>query len=128
MILHKRTKGESHINSISRFEIYLLVTFLLLLPNSLLGQELIIKTLVNRTRIAKNQQFSLTIEVSGRDAQSVEIPSPPNLSAFAALSGSSGTSSNFKFINGKMSVSKSATYTYFAQTEGKFEILSIMIL
>ena len=107
--------------------LYFLVLFFFTIPPFLFGQDLTLRTLVDRTKVANNQQFSLTIEISGKEAQSVGIPNPPDLSSFAILSGNSGTTSSFQSINGRMSVSKSATYNYIASTEGKFEIPSITI-
>ncbi len=107
--------------------LYFLVLFFFTFPHFLFSQDLTLKTLVDRTKVATNQQFSLTIEISGKEAQSVGIPNPPDLSSFAILSGNSGTTSSFQLLNGRMSVSKSATYNYIASTEGEFNIPSISI-
>lgn len=118
-------KSQKKFNYWISFCLFLFVSFLF--PGYVAAQDLVIKTSVNRTQIPNNQQFSLTIELSGKDAQSVDIPNPPSLSTFAALSGSSGTSSNYQIFNGRMSVTKSASYTYIVHTEGKFEILPVSI-
>lgn len=81
-----------------------------------------IATSVDRTVVGVNQTFTLTVEISGDKANSGGDPKIPDLSAFAVSMGSSGTSQNIQLINGKMTVSKSMTFTFMATTIGKFEI------
>lgn len=88
------------------------------------AQDLEIKTFVDRTRIAAGQQFTLTIQLSGSDAQSVPIPNPPDISAFADYLGS-GSSQSYQLINNRMSVSISSNNYYIARSEGKHQIPAV---
>ena len=49
-------------------------------PNA---QELAIKSFVDRTKVAGGQQFTLTTELSGADAQRAPTPELPDISSFA---------------------------------------------
>jgi len=112
----KRTKFSTSI-------ITLLVT-LFLITSFVSAQDLAIKTHVDRIRIAVGQQFVLTVELSGAEAQSLSPPNPPDLSAFADFAGNS-SSTNMQFINGKMSVIKGILNYYIARKQGKHQIPAI---
>lgn len=89
--------------------------------------EIEISTSVDRTVIGLNQNFTLTVEISGEKANSVGDPQLPDISAFAIELGSSGTSQNIQIINGRMSVSRSISFIYQATTLGKFTIAPAVI-
>ncbi len=93
----------------------------LMLAAALQAQDITVTATVDRTRIGLNQQFQLTVEISGPGAMNASEPQLPNIENFAAFSGSS-TSQNFQFINGRMQVSKSYTYYFIAAKVGTFEI------
>ena len=84
--------------------------------------EIEISASVDRTMIGLNQTFTLEVSVSGDKANNIGDPKIPELSAFAAYMGSSGTTQNIQVINGRMSVSKTYSFTYMATTIGKFTI------
>jgi len=90
-------------------------------------QPLTIRTIVDRTTLALNQQLMLTIEISGAGANKVDFPSPPDMGEFFRLAGSGGNSQNIQFINGKMSITKSQAYYYLAAKEGTFTIPPIRV-
>ncbi|MCG8605917.1 BatD family protein [bacterium] len=85
------------------------------------AQDLSIKSYVNRSRIALDRQFELTVELSGSDAQQAGDPALPDIEEFAAYVGSS-SSQSIQIINGQMSVTRGITYTFVATKEGKFQI------
>lgn len=86
-----------------------------------LGQDLKIKAYVNRTIITLNEQFEVSVELSGSDANKAPQPPRPNLDDFAAYVGTS-SSQNIQFINGRMSVSKTFSHYFIATKVGKFRI------
>ena len=88
------------------------------------AQDLEIKTFVDQTRMGAGQQFTLTIQLSGSDAQSVPVPNPPDISAFADYIGS-GSSQNYQLINNRMSVFISSNNYDIARNEGKHQIPAI---
>ena len=88
----------------------------------LLAQPISINVSVDRTRLAINQQLSLTIELSGEAAKKVEMPAPPDMKEFLAFLGSGGTSQNIQFVNGRMSVTLSNKFHYLASKAGTFRI------
>ena len=94
--------------------------------NFVYGQELEIRTFVDRTKVPAGQQFAFTIEISGADAQAVRIPQIPDLSSFADFMGSS-TSQSFQLINGKMSAARSTMNYFIARVEGQHQIPAVSL-
>ncbi len=101
-----------------------LVIFVFITSNfcPLLSAEIEISTSVDRTVIGLNQTFTLTVDISGEKANNAGDPEMPDVTDFASYMGSSGTSQNIQIINGRMSVSKSISFTYIATALGKFTI------
>lgn len=88
-----------------------------------LADDIQITATVDRTTITLNQTFTYTIEISGNKANSIsQEPQLSDMSEFASYLGSSGTSQNIQIINGKMSVSKSMSFSFMAIKVGKFRI------
>jgi hypothetical protein len=100
---------------------FLLAAILLVRLSSLSAQDLKISAEVNRTEIGLNQQFELTVELTGADAQRAPQPELPDISAFAAFLGTS-SSQNIQIVNSQMSVTKSYSHHYVATKVGKFQI------
>ncbi|MBN2012387.1 protein BatD [candidate division KSB1 bacterium] len=89
----------------------------------LMAADITITAKVDRTVVAENQTFTYTIELSGDKVNSLNgDPELPDVSGFATFLGSSGTSQNVQITMGKMSVTKSQSYTYMANKVGTFEI------
>ena len=104
------------------FKIFLLISILIHLISNTFAADIEIKTSVDRTRVGLNQNFTLTVDVSGDKADNTGNPQMPDINDFAAYMGSSGTSQNIQIINGRMNVSKSHSFTYRAIALGKFTI------
>ncbi len=85
------------------------------------SQKFKVSAYVDRGSVGLNEQFELSIELSGSDANGAPQPAPPTLDKFASYLGSR-TSTNMQFINGRMSVTATYSYTYLAHTVGKFQI------
>ena len=94
--------------------------------NLVFCQEVEIKTYVNRIKVPAGQQFALTVEISGSDAQAVPNPQLPDLSAFADFAGSS-SSQSIQIINGKMTGSWSTVNFFIARVEGKHQIPAVSL-
>lgn len=88
-------------------------------PGTALSGDLAVTARVDKTRASLNDQITLTITVEGT-VRSVPQPKLPVLEEFSVLS--SGTSSNFRFVNGQMSFSKSFSYTLLPRETGRFTI------
>jgi len=104
------------------FKIFFIISFIINLISNGFAADIEIKTSVDRAQVGLNQNFTLTVDVSGDKADNTGNPQMPDISSFAAYMGSSGTSQNIQIINGRMSVSKSHSFTYRAITLGKFTI------
>lgn len=87
------------------------------------AQDVTVVATVDQTQVGLGEAFSLSVEISGRDAGE---PRLPDLSQFAQQIGRS-SSQNFQFINGRMSSSTTIHYTYLAQAAGTFEIGAVEV-
>lgn len=105
---------------ITSFKIFLLV---LTLAASLPAQDIAVVATVDRMQIGLGEDFTLSVEISGRGASE---PKLPDLSQFAQLV-NTNTSQSFQFINGRMSSSTTLNYTYIAQAAGTFEIGAVEV-
>jgi len=104
----------------------LIAILLILLPGSwLMAQEIQLKAYVSRNPVTANDQFSYSVEITGK---STSLPDPkfPDLSAFFVLSGPN-SSTNIQWVNGKMSSSKTNTFYLQPKKEGKFSIGSASV-
>jgi len=98
-----------------------LILLLILLSTSSYSTDIKITAWVDRTTIGLNEQFVLSVEISGSGAGSAPQPKLPDMDKFAAYVGS-GSSQSIQFINGRMSVSKTLNYYFIAREVGKFQI------
>jgi hypothetical protein len=76
---------------------------------------------VDSTTIGLNDSLQLTIRINGRDSTSAEVPYGPRLPGFRLVAGPS-VSTQFQWINGRTSNTKSFTYTFLPGKEGDFTI------
>jgi len=93
---------------------------------SIASGDLTVKAYVDRTVVGLNQQFTLHVELSGKEPNAAPSPQLPQMDAFATYLGN-GSSQNIQFINGKMSVSKTISYYFQATAVGKFQIDPVTI-
>ncbi len=98
----------------------LVILFGMIYP--LKAADIEITTSINRTKVSLNQDFTLTIEISGDKANQVGDPIVPDIDDFAVYLGSSGTAQNIQIINGKMSVTRSQSFMFKAVKMGNFTI------
>jgi len=106
--------------------ILILLSWAVLGRSDALPQEVAVKAYVDKTVIGLGQEFSLSVEISGKDAGDAGDPVMPAMDAFAAFLGS-GSSQNIQFVNGRMSVSRTITYHYQASATGKFQIGAVRV-
>jgi len=97
----------------------------LLLPSTILAQDITLTATVSRNEVDLNGQFQYSVEVSGK---STNLPNVnfPEFKNFRVLSGPN-TSTSIQWINGAMTSSK--TYSFYLQPkkEGKFTIAKASI-
>ena len=110
----------------NRIQIVLAAALWLLLAGMAMAADIKVNASLNRAKIALNEQFELSVEVTGGDARQADDPEVPDLSTFAAYSGNS-MSQNFQFINGKMQYSKTYTYYFVALQVGSFEVPPVIV-
>lgn len=93
------------------------------------GGELSFIASVDKTELTIDEQLTLTVTVSGKDVGSVSEPETPPLDGFQVVGTSSSTSSQFQFINGRMSSSKTIDFIYYLQPTqiGKIKIGSFKL-
>lgn len=82
------------------------------------AQDLSFRAYVDKSEVTLDDQITLTIEVSGK--QNVPDPELPLIEDFEVHS--SGRSTSFSFVNGKVSSSVTYNYTMVPKKEGQFYI------
>jgi hypothetical protein len=90
------------------------------------AKDLSVRAYVDNTSPVLNQQFTLTVEISGEGVNQAGNPELPDMESFALFLGS-GSSQNIQFINGRMSSSKVLSYHYQAVAGGKHQIGAITV-
>jgi len=91
------------------------------MPMMATAADITVKATVDQQRVALQEQFTLSVEISGSDANRVGDPKLPSMESFAAYAGVS-TSQSIQIINGRMSVSRTYNYAFIATMVGKHEI------
>ncbi len=103
----------------------LLAEFLMLVP--LLSADLSVKTFIDRSIVSAGENFTLSVELSGTDADEAAAPEVPNIEEFAKYLGS-GSSTNLQIVNGQMSQTRTFDFYFQAKAVGKFEIGAVTVL
>ena len=107
----------------------IVLLFTLLLSNPIPAAQsssLELRTYMDRTTVGVGEQFSLTVEISGSEAQSVPSPRMPDLAGFSRHLGFN-TSQSIQMINRRVNVSKNIVHYYIAQKEGTYRIPSVTL-
>ncbi|RLD12611.1 hypothetical protein DRI50_08955, partial [candidate division KSB1 bacterium] len=92
------------------------ILFLFVLAaSSLQAADINIRSYVNKNVVGLNENFSYSIEVSGKST-SLPNPVPPKFNDFYVLSGPN-TSTNIQWVNGRMSSTK--VYSFYLQPKKK---------
>ena len=113
-------------NGIRQSRIFLIATALFFAGQAFAQDDIVVTTSVDRTQIVQNQRFELQVEISGKEANSAGQPELPEMSAFAAYTGSS-SSQNIQIVNGAMSVTKGYSYYFIARELGKHTIEPVVV-
>jgi hypothetical protein len=91
------------------------------MPMTATAADITVTATVDQQRVALQDQFTLSVEVTGSDANRAGDPALPAMDSFAAYAGVS-TGQSIQIINGRMSVSRTYNYVFIATTVGKYEI------
>ncbi len=90
-----------------------------------LGKDIRVTASVNRNPVGVNEQFRYQLEVKG-GFQSLPEPSLPDFADFRIVAGPS-VSSNFQYINGEVTNSKTYTVILLPRKTGKFRIPPVTV-
>ena len=90
-------------------------------PAFVFGQDVQVSATTSTDTVGVQEQFQLTVTVSGRDSGDAEAPRLPGLKGFQVVAGPN-VSSQFQWINGRTSSSKSFIYILLPEKEGQFTI------
>jgi hypothetical protein len=90
-------------------------------PAALFGQDVQVSATTSTDTVGVQEQFQLTITVSGKDAGDSEAPRLPALNGLRVMAGPN-VSQQFQWINGRTSSSKSFIYILLPEKEGQFTI------
>jgi tetratricopeptide (TPR) repeat protein len=86
-----------------------------------LGQDVQVTASVGSDTVGIQDQFQLAITVTGKDSGDAETPRLSRLKGFKVVSGPN-TSTQFQWINGRSSSSKSFIYVLIPEKEGQFTL------
>ncbi len=85
------------------------------------AQDVQVTATVGSDVVGIDDQFQLTVTVSGKDSGNAETPRLPRMSGFKVVGGPS-VSTQFQWINGRTSSTKSYIYILLPEKEGQFTI------
>jgi len=85
------------------------------------AQDVQVTARVGSDIVGVQDNFQLTITVSGRDSGDAEMPRLPHLKGFRVVAGPS-VSTQFQWVNGVSNNSKSFIYILLPEKEGQFTI------
>jgi hypothetical protein len=99
----------------------LIFVLVLSIPTAVWSQDTLVTASVSNDTIGSQDQLQFTITVSGKDSADAETPRFSGLRGFKIVSGPN-TGTQFQWINGKTSSSKSFSYILIPDKEGQFTI------
>jgi len=89
--------------------------------------DLEVRATVDRNVVGLNEQFTLSVELSGSGASSVQKADLPPMTTFSAYLFAS-TSQAISFVNGRISSNKTLSYTFQATAVGTFKIGPVKVV
>ncbi|MEQ9309351.1 MAG: BatD family protein [Balneolaceae bacterium] len=87
---------------------------------STFAQDITVDASLSETNIFSGESVRLDVKVTGQSINSIDRPGMPNIDGLRWLSGSTSTSQNFSYINGRPSVSYTYGYQFIAQAPGDY--------
>jgi hypothetical protein len=99
----------------------MVIGFCILIAGSAWGQDVQVTASIGSDSVGVQDQFQLTVTVSGKDSGDAEPPRVASFKGFRIVSGPN-VSTQFQWINGRTSSSKSFIYVLLPEKEGQFTI------
>lgn len=87
---------------------------------STFAQDISVDASLTETNIFSGESVRLDVKVTGQSINSIDRPGMPTIDGLRWLSGSTSTSQNFSYINGRPSVSYTYGYQFIAQAPGTY--------
>ncbi|MBO6522735.1 MAG: protein BatD [Balneolaceae bacterium] len=84
------------------------------------AQDITVNASLTETNFFSGEGVRLDVKVSGQSINSIDRPDIPNTDGLRWLSGSTSTSQNFTYVNGRPSVSYTYGYQFIAQAPGTY--------
>lgn len=103
------------------------VPLLAMLLASAWAQDLQVTAEVNSNVVGLQDQFQLTVTATGGESRDAEAPKLPRFQNFRVVAGP-GLSTQFQWINGRSTSSKSFIYTLLPEKEGQFTLDPIEVV
>jgi hypothetical protein len=116
------------IGNLRLFTLQIVVLIVIALSSKAVAQQVAVNALVSETNPYKGERIVLTVEISGDNFRSIELPKLPTLSGLQYMSVSPNTSQSFSIINGV--TSRKYSYSYYLQTldVGDFTVSPIIVV
>jgi hypothetical protein len=98
----------------------------LLTASAACAQDVQVRASIGADTVGINDQFQLTITVSGKDSSAADTPHLPRFEGFKVVAGPS-VSTQFQWVNGQTSAAKTFIYILLPEKEGQFTIAPIEV-
>lgn len=99
----------------------------LVLSASSHSQDITVDAALTETNIFSGEAVRLDVKVTGQSINSIDRPTMPRVDGLRWLSGSTSSSQNFSYVNGRPSVSYTYGYQFIAQAPGSYNFPSIEV-
>ncbi|MFV1882880.1 MAG: BatD family protein [Balneola sp.] len=107
--------------------IFFILLFSLFYVQGGFAQDITVDASLTETNIFSGEGVRLDVKVSGQSINSIDRPEIPNVNGLRWLSGSTNTSQNFTYVNGRPSVSYTYGYQFIAQAPGTYTFPSLEV-
>lgn len=91
------------------------------------SQDVTLTARLSETNLISGERVTLELSISGQNLRSINRPDIPPVDGLRWMSGSTSSSSNYSYINGKPSVSYTYGYLFIAQSPGSYTFPALTI-
>ncbi len=107
--------------------IVLLSAFLIPPPESAVSQDVSVRTDFNSSSLIVNQEATLSVEITGKNANRVSNAEMPEFNDWFAFAGSKGRSQNISIVNGRVSASVILSYSLIPLKTGLAKLAPVTV-
>lgn len=91
------------------------------------AQDITVRASLSETNIFSGERVQLSVIISGQNLNSIDRPTIPDVPGLRWLSGNTGQSTNYTYVNGRPSISYTFTYLFIAENPGNYTFPSLSL-